>query len=608
MKPATGNFDVLKQCFRIFPKRARERLILFFGVQATAAFLDLLGVAMLGFIGILAVRGVESVKPGSRTQWILRFFHLQNLSFQSQALLLGVSSAFVLIARTLFSVYISRKALHFIGYQSSLLAKDLLARVLNQPLLSINTKSMQETIYAVTSGVERIGFGVIGLAGNVFSDLILLIVLFSALLIANFILALATLILFSSAGIFLYLILHRKASKLGVADSKLQIEANKAITEVIGSYRELVLRDRRATYISNLSVNRKLHAQVVAETTFMPNISKYVIEAVLVLSALILCGLAVATQDAGRALALLTVFLAASTRISPALLRIQQSAVQIRNSIGTAKPTLDLFSELKGEPLSENVRIFENVREDFKSEVELNNVSFTYPGMTTPALQNINLHINPGDVVAIVGSSGAGKSTLVDVILGIIPPSSGSVLIGKLTPLEAYLRWPGAVSYVPQTIEVADASIRENLTLGYASKEVPDKSIEDALAKAQLLDFSNDQIEGFDFYVGERGNRLSGGQRQRLGIARALLTSPEILVLDEATSALDSETELSITESLNSLRGSTTLILVAHRLASVRSADKVVYMENGQIKASGTFEAVRNTVPHFDRQAKLLGL
>ena len=164
------------------------------------------------------------------------------------------------------------------------------------------------------------------------------------------------------------------------------------------------------------------------------------------------------------------------------------------------------------------------------------------------------------------------------------------------------------MGYVPQDIQVADTTIRGNLTLGFQDSEVDDNAIAVALQKAQLEVFISTLPEGTKFEVGERGNKLSGGQRQRLGIARALLTSPAILVLDEATSALDSETELAITEALHSLRGETTLIVVAHRLASVRAADKVIYLEAGRIKAQGTFDEVRAQAPDFDRQAKLLGL
>ena len=608
MELKTGNLAVIQQCFQIFPQRARKRLILFFGVQATGSLLDLLGVAILGFIGVLAVRGVESIKQGTRTQSFLRLLGLSHVTFQIQALILGLTATGILILRTLFSVYITRKALHFIGYQSSLLAKDLLGRVLNRPLLSINARSLQETIYSITNGVEKIGFGVIGLAGTIFSDLALLAILFAALLVANFVLAIATFLLFGVTGASLYLLLHRRAAQLGKDDTVLQIDGYKRITEVIGSYRELVLRDRRSFYVENIAENRKRHAQVVAENTFMPNISKYVIEAVLVVSALVLSGLAVATQDAGRALAVLTIFLAASTRISPALLRVQQSLVQIRNNVGVATTTLELFAELQSEAVGGGTQKFSTVHEGFGATVQLENVSFTYPNAEIPAVDKINFKVSPGEVIAIVGSSGAGKSTLIDLLLGIIPPDYGSILIGGKEPLQSYRDWPGSVGYVPQDIQVADTTIRGNLTLGFQDSEVDDNAIAVALQKAQLEVFISTLPEGTKFEVGERGNKLSGGQRQRLGIARALLTSPAILVLDEATSALDSETELAITEALHSLRGETTLIVVAHRLASVRAADKVIYLEAGRIKAQGTFDEVRAQAPDFDRQAKLLGL
>ena len=608
MEANASNLEVIKQCFRIFPRQARKKLVLFFGIQATASFLDLLGVALLGFIGVLAVRGVESVQAGTRTQSVLRLLGLSHVSFQTQAMFLGLAATGILILRTLFSVYITRKALHFIGYQSSLLAKELLSKVLNRPLLSINARSMQDTIYSITNGVEKIGFGVLGLAGTIFSDVALLVILFAALLVANFILAIATLVLFGATGISLYLLLHKRAAKLGARDSKLQIVGYQKITEVIGSYRELVLRDRRSHYVEIIAENRKQHAQVIAENTFMPNISKYVIEAVLVVSALVLSGIAVATQDAGRALAVLTIFMAASTRISPALLRVQQSLVQIRNNVGVASTTLDLFEELTNSPVTGGNQPFQATHPGFKSDVVLKQVNFSYDQSSKFALKDLTFSVKPGEVVAIVGSSGAGKSTLVDLLLGIIPPTTGEILIGGQKPAESYSMYPGAVGYVPQDIQVADTSIRGNITLGYGAAEVHDEAISHAIKKAQLSDFVSELPDGLNFQVGERGNKLSGGQRQRLGIARALVTAPSILVLDEATSALDSETELAITHALHALRGDVTLIIVAHRLASVRAADKVIYLEQGEIRAQGTFDEVRTQVPDFDRQAKLLGL
>jgi ABC-type multidrug transport system fused ATPase/permease subunit len=207
-----------------------------------------------------------------------------------------------------------------------------------------------------------------------------------------------------------------------------------------------------------------------------------------------------------------------------------------------------------------------------------------------------------------VGSTGAGKSTLADVILGVVDPDFGSVLISGVDPRTAVGRWPGAVAYVPQTVGLTEGSIRENVALGLPDLAIDDAMVWEALERAHLATFLRDTREGLDTIVGERGVRLSGGQRQRLGIARALYTRPLMLVLDEATSALDAETEQAITETLQALEGDVTTITIAHRLATIRFADEVVFMRHGVIEARGTFEEVRASTPDFERQAHLLGL
>ena len=350
-------------------------------------------------------------------------------------------------------------------------------------------------------------------------------------------------------------------------------------------------------------------ADANAEIGFMPYISKYVIETSVILGALLISAAQFILQDATHAVATLAIFLAAGTRIAPAVLRLQQGSIQIRGSLGAAAPTLDLIDSLGNSLMIENVDDTVDIEHlGFVSEILVSDVSLTYPGKSEPAISNINLSIPPGASVALVGPSGAGKTTFIDVLLGVLIPDQGGVQISGLPPLQAVAKWPGAVSYVPQDVVIAAGTIRENIALGYPPEAATDELVISALKIAHLDKFVAALPNGVDTQVGERGAKISGGQRQRLGIARAMFTRPYLLVLDEATSSLDGETEAGISEAFSALRGSTTVVMIAHRLSTVRNADIVVYLSEGKITATGTFEEVRNIVPDFDRQAKLMGL
>jgi ABC-type multidrug transport system fused ATPase/permease subunit len=379
--------------------------------------------------------------------------------------------------------------------------------------------------------------------------------------------------------------------------------------EVLGSYRENVVKNRREYYVKEIGGLRQKLANVQAELSFIPYISKYVIETAVIIGAVLIGGIQFLLNDASRAVATLAIFLAAGTRIAPAVLRVQQGAILIKGNLAVATPTLDLIEELSTlQTSSRKDSNFERIHKGFEPRVELKKVNFKYPGATSRALDSVDLKINQGELVVLVGSSGAGKTTLVDVILGIIESDSGEVSISGAKPLEAILQWPGAMAYVPQDVVIVNSTIRENITMGYEFGEAPEEAIWEALRLAQLDEFVNSLPEGVNSHVGDRGTKLSGGQRQRLGIARALLTKPKLLVLDEATSSLDGETEANISQALSSLQGEVTIILIAHRLSSVRTAEKVIYLNEGKIMCEGSFEFVRNSVPNFDKQAKLMGL
>jgi ABC-type multidrug transport system fused ATPase/permease subunit len=417
---------------------------------------------------------------------------------------------------------------------------------------------------------------------------------------------------FTALGIVsysLYRMMHARARKLGLLNSQTDLRSRESIMEALSTYREISVKSRQSYYVKEVSNARSDIAKILAENNFMPYMSKYVIESTVVIAALLISATQFLLTDATHAIGTLSVFLAAGTRIAPAILRLQQGAIQIQSGIGNATYTLEMIDELNSSPLaSSDLALFTSGHGDFSANVSIEKMSLTYQGQSIPALSDIDLEIKSGTTTAIVGPSGAGKTSLIDVILGVTTPDSGKASVSGIDPRASIQKWPGAIAYVPQDISIANRTIAENVALGFEIESVGLELIWKALGIAQLADFVRSLPEGLNTHVGDRGAKLSGGQRQRLGIARALITNPKLLVFDEATSALDGQSELDVSDAIQNLKGSATVVMIAHRLSTVRNADQVIYMDRGKIIARGTFEEVRANVKDFDKQAKLMGL
>lgn len=609
MQPSTRTTrSLLRRCISVFSKRDQKRIVAVVILQIGLGALDLIGVLLIGLIGALAVTGIQSSEPGNRVGSILDLLHLNEYSFQSQTAVLGIAATFVLVGRTIFSVFFTRKVLFFISRRSAVISGELIQRVLQQNILKVNSKTIQETIYSVTTGVVAVTLGVVGTSVSIIADVSLLLVMAVGLVAVDPIVAISTFVLFTIVGFVLYKLMHGNAIKFGKQDAELNILSNEKISEVLTSYREAMVRNRRNYYAQVIGKARLELSDVLAELSFMPTISKYVIEGTMIIGAVTISALQFALQDSKHAVATLAVFLAAGTRIAPAILRVQQGAISIKSSIGSARPTLELIDSLPAMGVVSPISEFHDSHDNFNATVDLQNVSFTYLGKPFPAVSNLDLTIAQGTTCAIVGPSGSGKTTTVDLILGMFDPSSGKIRVSDLAPTAAIESYPGAIGYVPQDVVVIQGSIRENVALGFPILEARDDRVYRALDIAQLSEFVKSLPAGIDTQVGPRGSKLSGGQRQRLGIARAMFTQPRLLILDESTSALDAQTELLVTEAVNSIPYEITVVVIAHRLSTVRFADQVVYLDSGKLISKGSFEEVRSQVPNFDNQAKLMGL
>jgi ABC-type multidrug transport system fused ATPase/permease subunit len=610
MKINKGNnlkWTIIKNSFAILSKDDKKRLSQVTFLQIVLGFLDLVGIALIGLVAVISVNGIQSLKPGSRVTSVIDALGLTNFTFQVQVAIIGSIAALLLIIRTLLTMIISKRILFYLGRRAAKLSSSLFSKLLSQDLLTISARSSQETLYAVTTGVNALFLNIVGTIINLFADLFLLVILSAGLLSLNPLMGLMTFLIFTLVSFVMYLSVHKKISRLGNVNVDLSIKSNEKILEVLNSFRELFVRNRRSFYSAEIANTRLAIANTTAELAFIPNVGKYVIEITLVVGAIGICAIQFLLQDASHAIAILSVFLATATRIAPAVLRIQSGLIAIKSSVGAVNKTLLLINDFKTEnTMTDKVYPLATDHVGFEASVVLENINFKYPLSKDNFITDINLKISPGEVVAFVGPSGAGKTTLIDLTLGVLKPTSGKVFISGIAPLDAIEKWPGAIAYVPQDVQVIGGSVRNNIAMGFSEMEQIDSLIKDAIQIAQLENMLIDKNSGLELNVGERGNKLSGGQRQRLGIARALYTKPKLIALDEATSSLDGQTEADVSQAIFALKGRVTVLLIAHRLSTVKKADKVVYMESGKISYIGTFEEVRSKIPNFDKQAKLM--
>ncbi len=597
-----------RRSIKLLTKRDKRILFVVAVVQSGLGFLDLIGVALIGVLGALSISGIQSKSPSSRVAGIIDFLQLDQFSLQAQVAFIGSGAALFLISRTLITVFFIRKSTYFLTRKSALISGQLLKNILSRDLVFIRRRSNQETLYAISFGLTSITVGIIGSVINLVSDFSVLFLITIGLFIVDKTVAGTTIGLFASIGFLIYKLQHLRAKNLGDRYSSLNIKTDQDVIESLNTFRELTVHGRKMNYANRIEKSRIEVAEIMAELNFMPQISKYVIETTVILGALLISGIQFLKSDSAHAVAVLSIFLAAGSRIAPAVMRIQQGLITIKTSSGYALPTLELIDEISPlEDFQYLKRTEDFAYKEFFSDIQIKNLTFKYPEKISTALEIQDLTISAGSHVALVGPSGSGKTTFADLLLGVLEPLTGSISISGYSPTEAIEKWPGAISYVPQDVLITNGNIANNIALGYEQSEINEIQLKNAIRDAQLEDLYI-ELEGSGKNLGEMGGNISGGQRQRIGIARALYTSPRLLVLDEATSSLDAETELLISDRLAKRDTGTTVISVAHRLSTVQAADCVIYIDKGKIIAQGKFEEVRNLVPNFDHQANLMGL
>ena len=600
----------------LFTRAEKVRLFLLFTAQLLLSFLDLAGIAIFGLLGALSVNGVSYKEPGSRLLTVLQTLNLETFDFRLQVAILGVLATALLVVRTMLAIYFMRKTLSFLGSKSARVSANLFESVMHSNYQKIKTLSLNEWIAGINKGVNSLVIRVIGGLITIIADLFLTILILGGLFVYNFQIAMLTLVMFSLTGLILYVLIRKKAQQIGFLEQQTEIELNQRISESFLAFREIYLNNDQSYYAGKIRQLRLKQVHSQTTSAFFPLLSKYIFEAILIVGTLVVGAIQFLLFDAVQAVASLSIFIVASTRIAPAVMRIQQSAVIFKSSLGSATISHDLLQEFSNfeknniNEFSEEDKFESSIelKDKFESSIELKNVYFRHPGSVDEIFTGLNISIQPGSIVALVGPTGSGKSTLVDLILGVTGVDSGEVLISGKSAKLAIRRWPQKVAYVPQKVAIFNTTLRENIALGSLIEHFTEEQIWEALKKAKLADFVKSLPQELDYLISDHGLNLSGGQLQRIGIARALLTNPEILIFDEATSSLDGHTEASISETIQNLGPEVTVVIVVHRLSAIKRLKRVVYLNQGKILADGTFDEVREQVPAFNEQCNILGI
>ncbi|UOQ89836.1 ABC transporter ATP-binding protein/permease [Agromyces endophyticus] len=415
-----------------------------------------------------------------------------------------------------------------------------------------------------------------------------------------------TLVYLGLIALLLYWLVSRRATVAGRVNRDYSFKVAELMTDMVSALKEITLRGSARSVAEVVHDNRIHTTRARANLSFLGAVPRFVFDAALVGGFLLIGGFAWLIGGPAEAFSAIALFGVAGFRLVPSLTGFQSVVTQTQASVPIVTAVIRDIRDAEGHTLAAE----ELGRQPLGSapkRLELRDVAFTYPGTSLEAVHAIDLDVPLGSSLGLVGSSGAGKSTLVDVLLGLLTPTRGSVTIDG-TPLHDVLRdWRSRVGYVPQEVALFAGSVAQNVALTWTTDFDEDR-VRRALERAQLLEVIESRPGGIHAPVGDRGMSLSGGQRQRLGIARALYDDPLVLVMDEATSALDTKTESEVARAIRELHGSVTVIAIAHRLSTIRESDQVCFMRDGTIVASGTFDEVVRDEPDFAEQAALAGL
>lgn len=584
---------MIRKLLRIFSPPEKARAVLLLGLLVVGAGLETLGIGlMFPLVGVMAAPELMEKHP-----LIAQISRQLGIDTPQRLLFWGGLALLALyLFKNTYLAALNYAQFRFIFNKQARISRSLFSAYLRAPYVFHLQRNSSELVRNFTTEISGLFAGVITplfiLAAE---SLVLLAILLFLLAVDPFTTLTLVAAVIVVAALFYLTIgsILRTSSQRRSENSTLQI---KLVNQGLGSLREIRILGKESFFegIFDRAANRYADA---ARSFSTVNASPRLILETLAAAGLVAVVLLLSGKaNPQTALPTLAMFGMAALRIMPSMTRIMSAVSSIRfyrPALDAVLTDLDMAEASNATAPGSAIAAGRDRNPcSFDAKITIAGLTYQYPGAEHPAIQNLNVEITKGTSVAFVGFSGSGKSTLVDLILGLLTPTDGKILVDNKDIQSALPSWQRHFGYVPQTIYLLDDTVRRNVAFGMEDRDIDDSMVWRALEAARLDTKFRNHPDGLDAVVGERGVRISGGERQRIGIARALFHEPAILVFDEATSALDNQTEREVAETINTLRSSKTLIMVAHRISSILHCDTIHFMKSGTVADSGTFEEI----------------
>ena len=587
----------------IFDDTDLRQLLIIFALMLGMGCLEIISISSI-FPFMAVVTNPDLIQENQYLLFVYNFF-----SFSSDKEFLiwsGLSVIFLLILTNSFNALVNWKIIKFVNFQTHLLSSKLLRSYLKQPYSFFLNRNSAELSKNILSEVDRSIHGVVLPGLNTMAKMIVTLFLFCFLLYVNFIAAIGIFFVLGGSYFLIYKLVKNNLHKRGVASTNATFQRYKSSNESMHGIKHIKLMNSEQGFVEKFSFFSEEFYRNQAVSGIIALLPRYILESitfggiVLVIVILIVSG-----QTGESIIPILSLYALAGYRLMPALQQIYVGFTQLKYNSPALDLLIDDFREL--EPESNSSLIDSNKEISFIESIELRSIYYKYENTEKYILNDLSLKIMRNTTVGFVGPSGSGKTTLVDVILGLLHRESGSYFVDGDELINGNVSlWQKNFGYVSQDIYLADDSIMNNIAFSTPIDKLDKSQAINAAKLANIDDFICSLPEGYETSCGDRGVKLSGGQKQRIGIARALYLNPDILVLDEATSSLDGSTENVIMEAINNLSHNRTIIIIAHRLETVKGCDIIHFLDNGSIENSGTYNELLLSNKKFNDMAKKL--